>query len=101
MSYTWGDSKHVLGILVDGKWLNVTRDVYELLQDRASSYESRSHWIDCICINQTDDDVKSSQISMMHDIYRQATRVIIWLGLSSDTVQAFSLLEDLYQRLFP
>jgi Heterokaryon incompatibility protein (HET) len=101
ISYTWGDPKHELGILVDGKWLNVTRNVYELLQDRASSYESRSLWIDCICINQTDDDEKSSQVPMMYDIYRQATRVIIWLGLSSDAVQAFSLLEDLYERPLP
>ncbi|KAF7512973.1 hypothetical protein GJ744_011239 [Endocarpon pusillum] len=100
ISYTWGDSRLQHGIIVDNKWLEVTRNAYEILQDRASLYHSRLLWIDCICINQADDDEKSSQVAVMSDIYRQATRVIMWLGLSPDAEQAFSLLGDLYERPF-
>lgn len=98
ISYTWGDPKLQHGIIVDKKWLEVTSNAYEILQDRASLYRSTLLWIDCICINQADDDEKSSQVAMMSDIYRQATRVIMWLGLSPDAEQAFSLLGDLYER---
>jgi hypothetical protein len=37
-------------------------------------------WIDAICINQTDIPERNDQILRMRDIYRSATRGIIWLG---------------------
>lgn len=46
-------------------------------------------WIDAVCINQSDYKEKSFQVSRMADIYRQARKTIIWLGLadkSSDMV---------------
>ena len=37
-------------------------------------------WIDAICINQKDDDEKSTQVALMRDIYHFADEVIVWLG---------------------
>ncbi|KAF2032904.1 heterokaryon incompatibility, partial [Setomelanomma holmii] len=37
-------------------------------------------WIDAMCINQGDDKEKMGQIQMMTDIYRNAKKVMIWLG---------------------
>ena len=42
--------------------------------------ESRTLWIDQICINQNDELEKDRQIPLMADIYSKAFRVLIWLG---------------------
>ena len=42
--------------------------------------ESRTLWIDQICINQGDEQEIGRQIPLMADIYSKAFRVLIWLG---------------------
>ena len=37
-------------------------------------------WADAVCINQADNVEKSSHITLMTDIYRAATTVLVWLG---------------------
>ncbi|KAI1640004.1 heterokaryon incompatibility protein-domain-containing protein [Biscogniauxia mediterranea] len=37
-------------------------------------------WVDAICINQTDVDEKSAQVTMMDRVYSVATYVVAWLG---------------------
>ena len=36
--------------------------------------------MDAICINQENDEEKSSQVAMMADIFKRAQRVTVWLG---------------------
>jgi hypothetical protein len=38
-------------------------------------------WVDAICINQTDLSEKSWQVSMMTDIYKNASRVVVYLDI--------------------
>ncbi|KAK0620552.1 heterokaryon incompatibility, partial [Immersiella caudata] len=38
------------------------------------------YWVDFICINQSDLQERSTQVSTMDRIYRSATQVDIWLG---------------------
>jgi len=55
-------------------------------------------WVDAICLNQADNDEKSIQVGLMGDIYRQARRILIWLGDASpeDDVQlVFAFLKRL------
>ena len=47
-------------------------------------------WIDAICINQEDDDEKSSQVSMIFEIYSVAQSVVVWLD--EDTFPALEVL---------
>ncbi|KAL7623788.1 hypothetical protein AAE478_005341 [Parahypoxylon ruwenzoriense] len=42
--------------------------------------ETVSIWADAICINQSDLDEKSAQVTMMDCIYSAATYVVAWLG---------------------
>ncbi|EMD00546.1 hypothetical protein BAUCODRAFT_50168, partial [Baudoinia panamericana UAMH 10762] len=42
-------------------------------------------YIDAICINQGDLAEKSSQVRLQSTIYSQATRVLCWLGVPTDT----------------
>lgn len=37
-------------------------------------------WIDAISINQSDDDERASQVSMMRDLYERSHSIFIWLG---------------------
>ncbi|KAJ4992474.1 heterokaryon incompatibility protein [Stagonosporopsis vannaccii] len=41
-------------------------------------------WIEAICINQKDEGEKGSQIPFMNTIYRKASMVWMWMGLSED-----------------
>ena len=41
-------------------------------------------WVDCICINQNDENEKSTQVSKMADIYKHAEGVWIWLGKANE-----------------
>jgi hypothetical protein len=42
-------------------------------------------WIDGVCINQSDDSEKSTQVLLMGKIYQRCRRLIIWLGATTAT----------------
>jgi hypothetical protein len=48
-----------------------------------SSLEKRMLWIDAICIDQQNVGERNHQVSQMGEIYSNAQRVVIWLGLAS------------------
>ena len=52
-------------------------------------------WIDVVCVNQEDDDEANKQAAMMREIYRHASRVIVWLGPQSNAQDAFLASETL------
>ncbi|KAI1351609.1 HET-domain-containing protein [Xylaria sp. FL0043] len=105
LSYTWGDpldqrlsspnnyrivtndlNKHIH--LEDGSEIRVTENLLDALAElgsRLASYacsvENQPYWwIDAICIHQGNMEEKSAQVAMMGQIYKQAKRVVIWLG---------------------
>ncbi|KAN0120089.1 HET domain containing protein [Hyaloscypha variabilis] len=39
------------------------------------------YWIDALCINQSDDEERGHQVRLMTEIYRNASAVMVWLGL--------------------
>ncbi|KAI9764824.1 MAG: hypothetical protein M1839_005701 [Geoglossum umbratile] len=84
MSYTWDSPALTHELAIDGKLLRTTKKVYIIVNDRSSFWKSRLFWIDFICINQKDEQEKNSQLLLMQDIYRKASRVIVWLGSSPD-----------------
>lgn len=58
--------------------------------------DRRLLWIDAICINQQCDKEKTSQVKIMGQIYRNAARVIVWLGdETEDTKEAFDMMQML------
>jgi hypothetical protein len=80
ISYTWGPMDPSIPIIVDGRQILVTATVDELLFHRRSVFCSNLFWIDAICINQSDKIEKGEQLPLMTDIYRRASRVLVWLG---------------------
>ena len=43
-------------------------------------------WADAVCINQNDLDERSSQVNIMGDIFKAATKCQIWLGTVEDVI---------------
>lgn len=59
-------------------------------------------WIDAICINQKDDEEKNIQVARMGDVYRKATKVVVWLGPgTTQSDLAIDSLERLARDLKP
>ncbi|MCJ1233371.1 hypothetical protein MMC14_001327 [Varicellaria rhodocarpa] len=80
LSYTWGSSENPSDILVDGKRLSVTANLYSALRRCRPPNANLTLWIDAICINQLDIPERESQVRMMRRIYQQAQRVVVDLG---------------------
>lgn len=107
ISYTWGTPSIFKTLIINGKCLEVSERVYEIVQDRASSLITRFTWIDSICINQGasmagshgDNNEKSSQVQLMRSIYSCSHHTVIWLGNAPDANSAMCLLVYLWGRM--
>ncbi|KAJ8108660.1 hypothetical protein OPT61_g8020 [Boeremia exigua] len=109
LSYTWGDpldrtGRHFSSIIPDtsiscnGKEITITRNLDAALRTILSSQSveedgKQALWVDAICINQSNLEERSAQISIMNRIYGNALMTIGWLGSpdeSSDIVTPLS-----------
>ena len=85
LSYTWGDLSLTSRVLVDQvHQLPITQNLDQVLRRLRQKAEKRRLWIDALCINQSDDKEKSSQIPQMHSIYHDASNVVAWLGAGGE-----------------
>lgn len=105
LSYVWGSSDNpatvqVQLVLASG---NVNSHEFPITQNLAIALQHlrfpdsvRTVWADAICINQLDYAEKSQQVMMIGEIYRQASRVIGFLGPAHDESDlALETLENL------
>lgn len=99
LSYVWGPTVNSVTIDVRGfppgghNTLSVTRNVAVALRHLRSPSVRRTLWVDAICIDQKNARERSEQVLRMADIFRMASRVVIWLGPeSSDSDLAIRLL---------
>ena len=104
LSYCWGDPERICSILVGdaGAVMTITRNLHQALLKLRNATTVRRLWIDAICINQADEDEKSSQVRLMHRVYRAAVNVLIWIDeplrrvRGWDPASAFVVAERLY-----
>lgn len=99
LSYVWGISYAPRKIQVAGKQVLVTENLFGALQRLRFPTEQRTMWIDQLCIDQTDNLERSTQVAMMRDIYRRCSCCILWLGeLDNISIQSatdvFSFIEQ-------
>ncbi|EHK50236.1 hypothetical protein TRIATDRAFT_90562 [Trichoderma atroviride IMI 206040] len=98
LSYVWGTSTEKLSITCNGKQFDVTENLDSALRHLRSEDNERIFWIDAICINQKDDLERGYQVSLMKDIYRMASLVVIWLGeADADSDLVFPLCEKMIE----
>ena len=82
ISYAWGPPVFSKAIQLDGRLFRITETLYSALRGLRNppSDGTTQLWADAICINQDDNDEKSSQVAMMAEIFRGASCVDVWLG---------------------
>lgn len=86
ISYTWGDKEPSQPITVNGHVVQVRPHCWQALCQLRSHHNTVTVWIDSICINQSDNKEKNSQVAFMGTIYKQAKGVAACLGPRSDFV---------------
>nr|OQO32208.1 hypothetical protein B0A51_00577 [Rachicladosporium sp. CCFEE 5018] len=87
LSYCWGTEAATRTILIDGYPFQVRRDLFDYLRIRRNENDRAWLYVDAICINQLDLKEKSTQVTLMGDVYRNATEVVAWLGSNSIEVE--------------
>jgi hypothetical protein len=82
VSYTWGipDFSCKLRCADEDSELDITKNADTLLRRFRDEHRTRVLWIDAVCINQADNEEKGTQIPLMGQIYRFASKVLAWLG---------------------
>ncbi|KAF2281184.1 uncharacterized protein EI97DRAFT_429246 [Westerdykella ornata] len=71
-----------------------------LYRTRAKNGQTRTLWVDSICIDQTNIAERDAQVPHMRDIYMRAKRTLIWLGPAADrSEEALQYAFDLTQKL--
>jgi hypothetical protein len=81
VSYVWGDSTFTEPAIINEQHIEITKNLYDALRHIRSETETVVTWADALCINQSDVDEKSQQVALMTEVYRQCSKVHIWLGL--------------------
>ncbi|KAF4457702.1 heterokaryon incompatibility [Fusarium albosuccineum] len=105
LSYVWGDQSTTRQITCGGSPKVITESLFFALSQLRLPHETRTLWIDQLCIDQTNKIEKSYQVSVMRSIYKEASHGLIWLGKipkehdagfdSNDVAVAFKGLADL------
>lgn len=104
LSYAWGDPNKTKAIIVNGRRLDVTENLYDALREIERRLDNVREfvnvpcpelllWIDAICIDQANVAEKSTQVPRMRDIYSSAHITLVWLKpakpLPPDLIQLF------------
>ncbi|KAI0429296.1 heterokaryon incompatibility protein-domain-containing protein [Xylaria sp. FL1042] len=111
ISYTWGAPERKPGeaanaqtslmntgsLLVDGNHHDVSRNVLDIMSRVMERGDVERMWVDSLCINQFDLVERSSQVSIMGEIYQAADVVVVWLR--QDERNEFSQVEEICQAI--
>jgi hypothetical protein len=96
LSYTWGEDDKSKRIIVDGKYLLISRNLDAALKRLRCLDKPLYIWVDRICIDQEDILERSAQTSRMSYIYKQAKNLCVWLGEADvNSELAWELIENL------
>jgi hypothetical protein len=106
LSYEWGPKEPPFHwIKVNNGYLQVRQNLWDFFQVAAAKMQSDQQfaqllWIDAISINQMDELERAHQVKQMGDIYRCASTVFVWVGLScsQDFEPALKALKKLCQE---
>lgn len=106
LSYVWGVPEKPCKIVVLNSqeeeigYIPLTASLQQALQDLrdADEIEEKVFWIDQVCIHQEGRE-KSGQVAMMGQIYRDASRVVTYIGSTSDDEEEERRGMALLQRL--
>ncbi|KAL0932431.1 ankyrin and het domain protein [Colletotrichum truncatum] len=107
LSYTWGaadfdtePSRDTVPIILGGKTFYAMQNLHDGLLQLRESFPDTWFWIDAICINQDDLTERSTQVSIMDDVYTNAHRTVVWLGKAKPGIpRAFEVIAEVMRRI--
>ncbi|WPB04597.1 uncharacterized protein RHO25_009243 [Cercospora beticola] len=91
-----GDNSLCRGIFVHNKHVAIRRNLFEALRRLRLENEILRIWIDALCIDQGNVAERNDQVSNMAAVYKNAARVVAWLGegvLAEDRAMSLLLRE--------
>jgi hypothetical protein len=80
LSYTWGDGARDKQVFCNGKRLSVTKTLWQALNRFRHPDKVVTLWVDWICVCQERTQERNAQVEMMGEIFKAASKVIVWLG---------------------
>ena len=83
LSYCCGQEPANCCIIVNCRVFFVRRNLYKYLELINSEDDCRWHFVDAVCIDQSDDVERGYQVGLMGEIYPNASLVVAWLGYES------------------
>jgi hypothetical protein len=102
ISYCWGVEKRTETFICNDAVYRATPHLYKGLRYLFDAIKPEWIWVDAICIHQSDDVEKSSQVAQMYKIFSAAARVIVWLGPAQDNsdliMDQIPALSDLFRH---
>uniref|UniRef100_A0A0B7KPA6 Heterokaryon incompatibility domain-containing protein n=1 Tax=Bionectria ochroleuca TaxID=29856 RepID=A0A0B7KPA6_BIOOC len=95
LSYVWGKAEATIPIYIDGHMLKIRKNLSVALKRWRRRQGTFRIWVDAICINQEDNDEKSSQVQLMRFIYQSARMVLIYLEEADGWEEANKVMQHL------
>ena len=86
ISYVWGDPRDTVDITCKQRIVPITRSLQGALRQFRHPRTIRRLWADALCINQGDLAEKSEQVKNMGRVYRNAMKVLVWLGDDTESI---------------
>ncbi|KAI8712320.1 HET domain-containing protein [Fusarium sp. LHS14.1] len=88
LSYTWGPEVEPYDCRLGGVTWNVkiNPDKLEDIKRLMMAADVKYVWADCVCINQTDDDEKATEIPKMFEYYKNAERCHLLLEMKEEWI---------------
>ena len=101
LSYVWGDSTSQKKVVVNGEFFTIGSNLEVALRYLRKDDESRTLWVDAICINQHNNLERNQQVGRMREIYADAQHTILWMGEEGDhSDRVFDALEAMNRWVF-
>ena len=108
LSYCWGDETARGSITLQTASLSgeteqfetsITQSLADALTNLRLLNGERVIWADALCINQSDDEEKSTQVAQMFEVYRCSSRTVAYLGPDSNGMYATAAFRDYLRAL--
>jgi hypothetical protein len=101
LSYVWGSESQRKGIRCGDGRAEITLNLHSALKHLRLADAPRRIWADALCINQGDVEERSAQVKNMGQVFKSASRTLIWLGEETPAVAGAFPAFEAADEIFP